>query len=96
MISKLFDQQAQALAVSDDLRTMIRNNTFDILARTPAVQHGLRDTIKKHYFSLSEIYKNYAAATSSLGTSHEMDAVELGQFVHEIEFYPTSKVTTHI
>ena len=38
MISKLFDQQAQALAVSDDLRTMTRNQTFDILAKTPAVQ----------------------------------------------------------
>mmetsp|Transcript_5508 Transcript_5508/g.11261 ORF Transcript_5508/g.11261 Transcript_5508/m.11261 type:complete len:543 (-) Transcript_5508:66-1694(-) len=94
MISKLFDQQAQALAVSDDLRTMARNNTFDSLAKSPAAQHALRDTIKKHYFSLSEIYKNYAAATSSLGTSHEMDAVELGQFVHEIELYPNTKALT--
>ena len=70
---------------------MMKNTTFDSLARTPPDQHGLRGMIKKHFFSLSEIYKHYAASNSALGAAHEIDAVELGIFLEGIELYPSSK-----
>ena len=69
---------------------MMKNTTFDSLARTPPDQHGLRGMIKKHFFSLSEIYKHYAASNSALGAAHEIDAVELGFSLKESNCTPVA------
>ena len=89
MASKLSDASQINASMTEDWSVMIQNGTFDKYVRSPSEQHTTRDVLKKHYFSLSEIFKTYAAAGSGMETAHELEYIEFGSFVYDIECFTT-------
>ena len=70
-------------ALATDWTAMNQSGAIDAWVRHPAEQAKIRALLVGKYVELNELFKTYAAASSSIGQTHEMEFIEFMQFVQD-------------